>query len=174
MFDSSRKMANLVAIVAGSFLLVVGFLGFRAFPLSFLAFLALLSFPRQQTRDVEQVRADPISSPSVGAIAAQCALVLNGHVAHRSFPSCSPEYTFGFVKSFVSLIALPFVPLLLAVTSTLVPPPQLVSDLTRSSSPWLLFVSQLPSGRTCRMLLSSGVGVPARRHLANGGSQHPT
>ena len=38
-------MANFIAIVAGSFLLVVGFLGFRAFPLSFLAFLALLSFP---------------------------------------------------------------------------------------------------------------------------------
>ena len=80
---------------------------------------------REQTRYVVQVRADPISSPSVGAIAAQYALVLNGHVAHRSFPSCSPEYTFGFVKSLVSLIALPFVPLLLAVTSTLVPPPQL-------------------------------------------------
>ena len=42
----------------------------------------------------------PVDSPSVGAVAAQYALILNDHVVHRSLPSCSPEYTLGFVKEF--------------------------------------------------------------------------
>ena len=41
-----------------------------------------------------------INSPSLGAIAAQYALILIDHVVHRSSPSCSPEHTFGFVKEF--------------------------------------------------------------------------
>ena len=41
--------------------------------------------------------ADPISSPSLGVDAAQHALIMTDHVVHRSFPSCSPECTFGFV-----------------------------------------------------------------------------
>ena len=77
---------------------------------------------RQRAQDVVQIRAvccltrshrilpdlnllliaDTISSPSLGAIAAQYALILNDRVVHRSLPSCSPEYTFGFVKSSVS------------------------------------------------------------------------
>ena len=48
------------------------------------------------------VLAVPINSPSLGAIAALYALILNDHVLHRSLPSCSPEYTFVSVKSFVS------------------------------------------------------------------------
>ena len=34
----------------------------------------------------------PINSPSLGAIAAQYALILKDHVVHRSLPSCSPEH----------------------------------------------------------------------------------
>ena len=41
--------------------------------------------------------ADPISSPSLGVVAAQHAPIMTDHVVHRSFPSCSPECTFGFV-----------------------------------------------------------------------------
>ena len=48
------------------------------------------------------VLAVPINSPSLGAIAAQYAFILNDHVVHRALPSCSPEYTFDFVESFVS------------------------------------------------------------------------
>ena len=50
----------------------------------------------------------------------------------------------------------------------------LVSDLTRSFSPWQLFVFQLPSGCTCRTLVSSIPGVLAKRHLAKCEAQLPT
>ena len=48
-----------------------------------------------------------ISSPTLGAIAAQHGLILNDHAAHRSFPMYSPKYTIGFVKSFVSTKLMP-------------------------------------------------------------------
>ena len=61
------------------------------------------------------VLAVPINSPSLGAIAAQCAFILNDHVVHRSLPSCSPEDTFGSVKSFVSTTLKPARPSVCAV-----------------------------------------------------------
>ena len=50
----------------------------------------------------------------------------------------------------------------------------LVSDLTMSFSPWPLFVFQPPARCTCRMLVSSGAVVLAKRHQADGGAQLPT
>ena len=48
------------------------------------------------------VLAVPTNSPSLGAIAAQYALISNNYAVYGSLLYCSPEYTFGFVKSFVS------------------------------------------------------------------------
>ena len=45
--------------------------------------------------------ADPISSLILGAIAAQCAPIVNDHVVQFALPPISPEYTFVFVKRFV-------------------------------------------------------------------------